>query len=52
MKARPRTRSTLARIEPMSAAWTTPDQTRPEREDPEEELGEVPESRLDDAGHP
>ena len=26
-------------------------QTRPERKDPEEELGEVPESRLDDAGH-
>ena len=29
MNARPKTSSTLARIEPMSAAWTTP--TRPAR---------------------
>ena len=52
MKADPSTSSTLATIEPTRAAWTTADEPGPEREDPDEELGQVAEGGLHDAGHP
>ena len=48
--ASPSTSSRLARIEPMSAAWTTADQSRLEGEQGDEQLGQVAQRRLQHAG--
>ncbi len=46
----PSTSTLFARIEPTSAAWTTLDEALVQREQRDEELGQVAERRLDDAG--
>ena len=45
----PSTSTLFARIEPTSAAWTTFDEPVVQREERDEELGQVAERRLDDA---
>ena len=52
MKARPKTSSTIGEDRADECGLDDADQARPKREDPEEELGEVAERGLDDAGHP
>ena len=49
-KARPRTRSAFERIEPIERGLDDGDEPGLEREDADEELGQVADRRLDDAG--